>query len=164
MLLGLFLALGLLLGAQDTTVVLFRHAEKAGEKGDVELSEAGRRRAERLAVLLVPMKPQVLFASDRRRTRQTLAPLASRAGLQVLQRPAGEEEALAREILARHRGLRVVVCGHSDTLATLARGLGVTGPFPPVTGYEGLWILRIPPSGPVLLESREQEGPPIPPG
>lgn len=138
----LALALALGLGAQDTRVVLVRHGEKASKAPDAELSDLGRRRAKALAEELLPLAPAVLYATERRRTQETLEPLARRLGLALQVKPPEDSLGTAREILARHRGKVVVVCGHSDTLADLAAGLGLAGPFPPVGGYDGLWVLE----------------------
>ena len=143
--------------AGETLVVLLRHAEKTGKHPLSELSAPGRRRAEALIPLLVPYRPAALYASDRKRTLQTLAPLARRLGLAVEIRPLGAEEALAGEILVEHRGTTVVVCGHSDSLAQIASDLGYPGTFPPVEGFDRLWIVRIPADeAPPTLEERPQ--------
>ncbi len=153
----LALALALGLGAQDTRVVLVRHGEKASKAPDTELSDLGRRRAEALAGELLPLGPAVLYATERRRTQETLAPLARKLGLTLQVKPPEDSPGTAREILARHRGKVVVVCGHSDTLADLAAGLGFPGDFPPVTGYDGLWVLDWPGGqGPPHLKARVQ--------
>ena len=151
----------LALAAGETLVVLLRHAEKTGKHPLAQLSAAGRRRAEALVPLLVPYRPAALYASDRKRTQQTLAPLAQHLGLTVAIRPLGAEEALAGEILAEHRGTTVVVCGHSDSLAQIASDLGFPGTFPAVDGYDRLWFVRIPvDDAPPTLEERAQ--PPVP--
>ena len=135
-------ALGL--WAQDTRVVLVRHGEKASEEDkDSGLSGTGRRRAEALVGELLPLAPQVLYATARKRTQQTLAPLAQRTGLAIQARPPADSPGTAREILDKQQGKVVVVCGHSNTLAGLAAGLGFKGKFPEVTGYDLYWIVEI---------------------
>lgn len=135
------------LHAQDTTVLLLRHAEKVSEAPDAELSPAGLARAEAWAERLAKLKPAALFASDRKRTQQTLAPLAARLKVPVVARPATDVQALVEEIRKQHAGRTVVVCGHSNTLAPLAKALGVPAPEWPGTVYDRLWILRIPEKG-----------------
>ena len=63
----------------STTVFLVRHAEKAkDDPRDPTLSDAGRRRAEALDALLVRVDVTHLFATEYKRTQQTLEPLAGR--------------------------------------------------------------------------------------
>ena len=79
---GFFLACLILfamgLAAQDTTVVLLRHAERQSIfDGDSPLAEVGRRRAEGLVSVLAGYHPAALYTSDLKRTQQTLAPTAA---------------------------------------------------------------------------------------
>ncbi len=147
----------------ETVVVLLRHAEKSSKHPLSELSSAGRRRAAALVPVLAPFRPKNLFASDRRRTQQTLEPTARALGLALRVLPLGDEEALAAEILGERRGETAVVCGHSDSLARIAAYLGSEEEFPPVDGFDRLWIVRIPADdGRVTVEERLQ--PPVPRG
>lgn len=146
--------------AQDTTVILVRHAEKASlTDPDTPLSEAGEGRAQALVPQLAAFRPTVLFASERRRTQQTLAPTAARLGLTPHLRSSDAPEALGAEILARHRGATVAVVWHHGPHEPLARALGVQGPLPEwtATTYDRLWVIRIPAQGPARLEERRQE-------
>ncbi len=151
----LALAFAGLLAAQDTVVLLVRHAEKVSEEADPDLSEAGRERARRLTALFAPFKPVALFASHRKRTQQTLEPLAKALGLPVQVRKGGEEAALARELLDAWKGRTIVVCGHSNTVGPLAAALG-SAPFAEPKGYDRYWIVRIPATGMAKLEERIQ--------
>lgn len=148
--------------AQDTVVVLVRHGEKVSEAADAELSEPGLLRAERLVAVLAPLKPVALFASDRKRTQQTLAPLAKALGLEVQVRKAGQEAALAAHLLDAWRGRTVVVCGHSNTVGPLAVALGVQSAFPEPKGYDRFWVVRISGPGKVAMEERPHPEAPLP--
>lgn len=153
------LALAASLGAQDTTVVMLRHAERRSLfDGDSPLAEAGLRRAQGLVPLLEQFKPAALYTSDLKRTQQTLAPVAAKLGLAPLVRAKDGSEALAAEILRDHRGRTVVVCWHHDLMKKLVRGLGVKGPVPywSLNTYDHLWIVRVPAKGDVTLEDRLQ--------
>lgn len=154
------LAFAAVLGAQDTVVVLVRHGEKVSEAADAELSEAGRRRAERLVALFVPLKPEALFASDRARTQQTLAPLAKATGLTVQVRKAADAAGLAGHLLGAWKGRTVVVCGHSNTVGPIAKALGHASGIAEPEGFDRYWVVRISPEGRTRLEERPQEGPP----
>lgn len=111
---------------QTTTVIVLRHAEKSSADGDPSLSAAGLERSARLEVMLRDSGISAIYVSDTRRARETAAPLASRLGLPLAEYPARAVDALATSILARHRGERVLVVGHSNTvpqlLATLSGG------------------------------------------
>jgi phosphohistidine phosphatase SixA len=147
------------LDAQDTTVVLLRHAERQSLfDGDSPLSEAGLNRAQALVPVLSEFRPAVLYTSDLQRTQQTLAPTAVKQGLVAFIRPKAGSEALAREILRDHRGQTVLVCWHHDLMKQLARGLGVKGPVPywSLDTYDRLWIVRVPMNGQARLEERRQ--------
>ncbi len=161
-LLGCLLALAVALGAQDTTVVVLRHAERQSLlDSNSRLSEAGLRRAQHLVPLLEALRPSVLYASDLERTQQTLAPVAAKLGMKPLIRPKGGSEALAAEILRDQRGKTVVVCWHHDLMAKLVRALGVKGPLPYLSfdSYDWLWIVHIPAKGEATLEERLQSTP-----
>ena len=150
------------LGAQDTTVVVLRHAERQSLLDSASLlSEVGHRRARDLVPVLAAFHPSVLYASDLGRTQQTLAPVAARLGVQPLIRSKGDSQALAAEILRDHRGQTVVVCWHHDLMEKLVRALGVKGhvPYLSFESYDWLWIVRIPAHGEATLEERRQSAP-----
>ena len=141
-----------------TTVILVRHAEKKPGGRDPDLSGIGRKRAEALVDELRPLAPVALYASNMRRTQQTLAPLAASLQLEVKVRAMGDEEAVAAEILARHRGGVVVVCGHSQTLTRFVSGLGWEGRFPVVQTFDGIWTVAVPSSGDAVTLSERRQG------
>ena len=160
LLLSCLLCLGL--GAEDSVFVLLRHAEKTSKRTNAELSSAGHLRAQNLVDELSPFRPKALFASDLRRTQQTLEPLAKQIHLPIQIYDRGSELALGQSLLVRFAGKTVVVCGHSDTLADLLRGLGYPEAFPEVSGFDRYWVLRVPGTGgTVTLEEHRQR--PLPP-
>ncbi len=161
-LLACLLALAVGLGAQDTTVLLLRHAERQSLlDGDSPLTEAGLHRARVLVPLLEGFHPKALYVSDLQRTQQTLAPTAARLSMKPLIRSKGGSEALAAEILREHRGETVLVCWHHDLMKKLVRGLGVQTPVPywPFDAYDKLWIVHVPAQGEARLEERLQSAP-----
>lgn len=108
------------------TAILLRHAEKSadGDPRDPSLSESGRKRSKALATLLSRASATHLFASEFKRTQETLAPLAELAKLQVLVVPGGKTAELAGRILELPSGSVAVVAGHSNTIPALATLLG----------------------------------------
>ena len=156
-------------GAQDRTVILVRHAERAPEpRGDPPLTEAGRARAGSLADS-VAGRVDAVIVTPYRRTRETAAPTARVRGLTPIEvSPAGGLAAHAREvadsILAGPAGRTVLVVGHSNTLPAIIAALG--GPTVPdlcETEYATLFVLTVPATGPRHL-TRATYGAPDPPG
>lgn len=116
--------------AEMTGIVVVRHAEKADDgTRDPGLTPAGRARAEALAAAVANAEVGGLIASQYRRTRQTLAVLAERHGLEVTIVPAasGDIEAHVDAVAAmvRHAeadGL-LVIAGHSSTVPLIVEAL-----------------------------------------
>jgi len=161
------IALAMGLSAQETTIVLIRHAERQSIfDDDSPLSGMGQRHAELLVPLLVERKPEFLFASDRKRTQQTLAPTAAKLGLTIQLRAKSDSLALAAELLRDHRHRTAVICWHHELMKPLVRALGVTGavPYWPLDTYDWLWIVHIPDHGEPSLETRKQTLAPAPAG
>ncbi|MGK7295221.1 MAG: SixA phosphatase family protein [Candidatus Wenzhouxiangella sp. M2_3B_020] len=145
---------------RSTLVILVRHAEKSAEPaGDPVLTDAGRRRAERLADLLAEAGVTAIYATEYERTQATGRPIAERLGLEVRVRPVGDlgiethSRAMAREILAAHAGESVLIVGHSNTVPVLVdafTGLRVA----PIADdeYDRIFIAttRLPGSGRVI--------------
>lgn len=118
------------LGAQASTVVLVRHAEKVAPSGDVDISAVGQARAAALAEALVRFPLQGIFVSQYKRTLQTALPVAARFGLTPVAVPvaSGDVRAQATATAAAIRGLpagsAALVVGHSNTLGPIIEALG----------------------------------------
>jgi phosphohistidine phosphatase SixA len=136
-------------------IFLVRHAEKASnDPHDPDLSEIGRARAAALAGHLAGAGVTRLFATEYRRTRQTLQPLADATGLEIEDIPARDGEAWRRALRDLPPGATAVVAGHSNTIPGLACDLG--GPAPgldcdtrqlPDDAYDDLFLVVLPPPG-----------------
>ena len=104
--------------AAPAVILIVRHAEKeALPADDPPLTAAGQQRAEELARVVGTWNAagaavRALFASEVKRTSQTLAPLAAATGLTVSVVGAKNTAALVQRILAVDGGI-VVVAGHS---------------------------------------------------
>jgi broad specificity phosphatase PhoE len=108
-----------------TQVIIVRHAEKASDAGsDPELSPSGRERARTLAGILADAGGSAVFASEFRRTQQTVAPTAERAKTEPVVVPARDPDGLAGRLRERHRGRVVLVAAHSNTVPAVIRSLG----------------------------------------
>jgi phosphohistidine phosphatase SixA len=109
--------------AQNHTVFLVRHAEKATDQGDdPALTAEGHSRALRLAVALKPANPAAIFSTQFKRTQQTAKPLADALSLPVTVIETSKEHAsqypnlLLERICALPNGASAVVVGHSNTI------------------------------------------------
>jgi len=100
-----------------TTVIIVRHAEKNIEPNnpDPDLSPAGQARAQEIARMFGDAGVQAIYATQYKRTQQTVTPLASRLGLPVVSVDAKQSSELTRRILSNNRGQTVFVAGHNNT-------------------------------------------------
>jgi broad specificity phosphatase PhoE len=114
-----FLLISAIAAGQEipTTFILLRHAEKDMKQStnNPDLSDEGKKRADRLASMLDKTTVTAIYSSDYKRTRQTVQPLAQRKGLPIQTYVPNKEEDIDA-ILARNRGGTVVVAGHSNTI------------------------------------------------
>jgi phosphohistidine phosphatase SixA len=131
--------------AQDKLIILVRHAEKVDEMSqDPELSEAGRKRAERLKTIAGKYRPGAFYSTDFKRTRETLAPLAAKRKKQVQiydpQKPQDLFDSILRSDIKRH-----IVAGHSNTVPGLANAITKKELFKNLqeSEYTVIWKIRI---------------------
>ena len=130
---GMLLSIGAfflapLANAQQPTIFLVRHAERAAISGHVPtetgLSREGQARARSLARLLKEAKITAIYTSEYRRTQETASPLAKSLGIKPEVIPADGVRSLVAKLRAS-RG-NVLVVGHSNTLPWILRDLGIT--------------------------------------
>jgi broad specificity phosphatase PhoE len=151
----LFLALALLaplssLAAQDAplTVFVVRHAEKGPETPDPSLTDAGRRRAASLARTLADAHITALYASEFKRTQETLAPLARATGLTPMVVYAGQMDDLIAMLRALPAGSRAVVASHSNLVHLIVERLsGQTVPALGDLDYDRIVVVTVPAGG-----------------
>jgi phosphohistidine phosphatase SixA len=139
--------------AAPAVVLLVRHAEKeAAPADDPGLTAVGKQRAAELARVIQAWSAggapvRALFATELKRTQQTLQPVAAATGVAVSVVSAKDTAALVKEIMAVEGGL-VVVAGHSNTVPDIVRALG--GPAGIVIAdseFDGLFALTQPGAG-----------------
>lgn len=112
------------------TIILARHGEKADSSSDPLLNEAGQARAQALAAAVAQAGLTHVFSTPLQRTRDTAAPAAQAAGLQIetLSLDGGGAAHIARTA-ATLRALgpddTALVVGHSNTIPEIARALGL---------------------------------------
>ncbi|MFN2530205.1 MAG: phosphoglycerate mutase family protein [Pyrinomonadaceae bacterium] len=129
-----------------TTVILLRHAEKNIEPNNPnpDLSPAGVIRSQELARMLAGAGINAIFATQYKRTQQTVEPLANRTGVPVTVIDAKQSADLAKEILTNHRGQLVVMAGHNNTVPEVITALG--GPafgIIPENEFDNMFIVTI---------------------
>jgi phosphohistidine phosphatase SixA len=156
----------------STTVYLVRHAEKLpSDFRDVDpsISAAGQARAKVLASRLGAAGVTAIVTTQFKRTQQTAEPLASAIGVtpEVVRAGWTGDTDSAVAAVYRHRGEKVLIVGHSKTLAPIIKALG--GPTLPdlcESQYSNLYIMYLPPSGkPQLVKQHFGRGdPPLDPG
>jgi phosphohistidine phosphatase SixA len=154
--------------AEPDLVVVVRHAEKAKMPlGDPALSDAGQARAKALADALAYAGIDAIFTTQYRRTRETAALLAQHTGVEAKVVDAGRGDTAAHIAEVAHairaeRG-RVLVVGHSNTVAGIVAALG--GPTLPDlcdTSYGHAFLLVPRDRKVALLHLRYGEADPMP--
>ncbi len=124
-----------------TTVFLVRHADKAASTIDDLHVPLGTDRADKLVHVLGTAGITAIYHSDTVRNQKTARPLASHLGIAPVQYPALNTQQLVADIRADHRGERVFVVGHSDTVPDIIEELGgVRPPDIPDSVYDNLYV------------------------
>lgn len=131
--------------AEPPTIFLVRHAEKAATEGpDMDLSDAGRARAEALATVLKDTGITAIYTTELKRTQQTAAPTAKALHLEPAIIPAKDRAAL----MAKLQGAsgNVLIVGHSNTIPELIKALGITTPIDIAdSDYGNLFVVLLEP-------------------
>lgn len=98
-----------------TTFILIRHAEKGNDgTEDPDLTEQGIARAEKLSAMLQNTPIAAIYATNYKRTRNTVAPLAKIHDTKVQPYETFKPEVI-EDMLEKHRGGTVLISGHSNT-------------------------------------------------
>jgi len=129
-----------------TTVILIRHAEKKiePENPDPDLTLAGEARAQELARMFANSGINAIYATQFKRTQQTVKPLADRIGISPTLLNANQSDELVQRIQTNHRGQTVFVAGHNNTIPALVSTLsGENYPIIPESEYDNLYVVTI---------------------
>ncbi len=130
-----------------TTVILIRHAEKKvvpPENKDPDLSLAGEARAEELSRMFGGSGINAIYATQYKRTQQTVKPLAEKLGIPVTVIEAKLTKDLVKQIRSRPAGDVVFLAGHNNSVPEIIAALGgPTLPIIPETEYDNMFILTI---------------------
>ncbi len=148
----LIIALAWFFESQSTTTIVFvRHAEKAAEpQGDPGLTDVGRSRARELSQIMqridVDRSVDEIYASQFRRSQETVRPLAIALGKEIRRYDANDTVSVLEEILSEHKGKISLVVAHSNTIQPLIAELGGSKVLPEITesDYEDIYVVVIP--------------------
>ncbi len=129
-----------------TAVILIRHAEKVIDPNnpDVDLSPAGQERAQELVRMFADSGVNAIYATQYKRTQETVKPLSDRLGLPVTVVNSSGTSELVRQIHADHRGQTILISGHNNTVPEIIAALG--GPQLPVipeSEFDNLYLLTV---------------------
>lgn len=126
-----------------TTIVLVRHAERLNESDTTSISEQGIQRANNLAHMLGAMGVNRIYVSQKHRTRQTAQPTATGLSITPIEIPANEIRRYVDSVKS-HRGERILIVGHSDTVPHIIGKLGINNPPQiPSQDFDNLFIVTL---------------------
>lgn len=145
-----FFGLALLLSGCSTTIYLARHAEKelgasgAMANSNPPLTPDGLQRAKILADSLTGDRLSGVFATPFLRTQQTAAPTARIMALPISTYEAGRGDMLI-DSLIRQKQRRFLVVGHSNTLPSMLRHVGLNPSMQNIdeADYDNLFVVKI---------------------
>ena len=129
-----------------TTVILVRHAEKKIEPNnqDPELTPEGLERAQEVARMFGDAGINAVYATQFKRTQQTVKPLSERTGVPVTLVEASQTNDLLRRLQTTERGKTIFIAGHNNTVPAIVSELsGENYPVIPESEYDNLYIVTI---------------------
>ena len=129
-----------------TTVILVRHAEKKiePENPDPDLAPEGVARAQEIARVFAGAGINTIYATQYKRTQQTVKPLADRTGVPVTLLDSKQTDELVKRIQTSLRGQTIFIAGHNNTVPAIASALsGEHFPDIPDSEYDNLFIVTI---------------------
>jgi len=129
-----------------TTVIIIRHAEKIIDPNnpDVDLSPTGQVRAQELARMFGDAGVNAIYATQYKRTQETVKPLADKLGLRVNIINSKNTNDLLAQIRAQNSGQTVFIAGHNNSVPEIIAALG--GPKYPVipeSEYDNLFVVTV---------------------
>ena len=128
------------------TVILIRHAEKIIDPNnpDVDLSPAGQTRAQELARMFGDAGINAVYATQYKRTQETVKPLADKLGLRVNVVNSKNTNDLLAQIRAQNSGQTVFIAGHNNSVPEIIAALGGPKyPIIPESEYDNLFVVTV---------------------
>ena len=129
-----------------TTVILIRHAEKIIDpnSSDPDLSPAGQARAHELARMFGDSGINAIYATQYKRTQESVRPLADRLGVPVNLVDSKKTPELIKQLLSDHRGQTILVAGHNNSVPEIIAALGGPAlPTIPESEYDNLYLVTV---------------------
>ncbi|MDX6501424.1 MAG: hypothetical protein QOG23_4684 [Blastocatellia bacterium] len=129
-----------------TTVILVRHAEKIIDpnNSDPDLSPAGQARALEIVRIFGDTGINAIYATQYKRTQQTVKPLADKLGLPINQVNSKSSADLLTQIRSQNSGQIIFIAGHNNTVPEIIAALGgPTFPTIPETEFDNLYIVTV---------------------
>ena len=129
-----------------TTVILVRHAEKKiePENPDPDLAPEGFERAQEIARVFGGAGINAIYATQYKRTQQTVKPLSDLTGVPVTVLNSKETDELVKRLQTTHRGQTVFIAGHNNSVPAIASALsGENFPVIPESEYDNLFIVTV---------------------
>jgi phosphohistidine phosphatase SixA len=125
-----------------TLLFLTRHAEKnmTESSNDPGLDDAGTQRARRLAAYLKDAGVQAVYATPTRRAQLTGKPLADSLNIPV-STYGNDLEKETKQFLQKHKGGRILVVGHSNTVPAMLNLLAGRKQYQPDEAYGILYLV-----------------------
>jgi len=126
-----------------TTIYLVRHAEKIKGVKDPDLSPSGFQRAKKLADTLRSLPIEQTYATQYKRTQQTVAEVAKSIEKKTIIYKAHAIKKLGQTLTQTYPGKHVLVAGHSNTIPKIIKELGVKEEITIdyKTGYDDLYVV-----------------------
>lgn len=142
-----------------TTIFIVRHAEKDisdPKNQDPELSAEGRERAEALAGKLKQIKLDAVYATKYKRTGETAYSSAKNSNVEVQTYDAQDFRGIAELVKTKHKGQKVLIIGHSNTVLELLEAFGASRPIVSLSDddYDFFFELRIGSNGKTVLKAK----------
>jgi broad specificity phosphatase PhoE len=143
------------LGAQTTTIILVRHAEKAVEPSDdPPLTSAGETRARDLWGAIKDAGVSAVITTQLVRARATAQPTVAAMHLtpEIIRAGGAMHAKDVADAVRKHAGQTVLVVGHSNTVPAIVEALGA--PRPPAIcdpEYDNLYVVTLAPNGKAAL-------------
>lgn len=130
--------------AAPVTIFVVRHAERASTESDSPLSDIGKARAERLATMLASAGVTHALSTQFIRTKDTVAPLAARAGITPAVIGASDMNVLIETLKGLPAGSKALVAGHSNTINVIVGRLtGQEIPALEDSVYDRLYVVTL---------------------
>src|SRR6185503_8335864 len=85
-----------------------------------------------------------IYATQYKRTQETVKPLADRTGVQAKLVEANQTDELVKQLQTTNRGQTIFIAGHNNTLPAIVSALsGEKYPNIPESEYDNLYIVTI---------------------